>query len=108
MGIINSGVKHWVFQRIANALFVAFGIALLCVFLSNDGMTYESLTALLQNSGWKWFFIVVLILACVNSVLAAWQIDGDYAKKFGIPQQVITITALLVSILFLYFGFKLF
>jgi succinate dehydrogenase hydrophobic anchor subunit len=89
-------------------LFVAFGITLLCVFFSADGLTYASLTTLIQESGWKWFFIIVLILACINSILAAWQIDGDYAKKFGVPQMVITITALLVSILFLFYGFKLF
>ncbi|MGH1487620.1 MAG: hypothetical protein ACRBCI_15505 [Cellvibrionaceae bacterium] len=102
MGIMNSGVKQWIFQRVSNALFVTFGICLLCVFLGSDGLAYENIKA--ELASWKWYFVVLLVLACINSVLAGWQIDGDYAKKFGIPQMVITITALLVSVIYLIYG----
>lgn len=105
MGIMNSGVKQWLFQRVSNALFVTFGICLVCVLWSTDSLTYDGLTALLAS--WKWYFAIVLILACINSVLAAWQIDGDYAKKFGIPSMVITVSALLVSLVFLFYGLGL-
>jgi len=106
MGIINSGVKQWVFQRIANALFVSFGICLLCVFLSSDGLTYEYIKTEVAN--WKWYFVIVLVFACINSILAGWQIDGDYAKKFGLPSNiVITLGAVLVSLIFLFFGLRL-
>ncbi|MGH1440492.1 MAG: hypothetical protein ACRBBR_10300 [Cellvibrionaceae bacterium] len=106
MGIMTSGVKQWVFQRIANALFVSFGICLLCVFLSTDGLAYESIKT--EIVAWKWYFIIVLIFACINSILAGWQIDGDYAKKFGLPSNiVITLGAVLVSLLFLFYGLGL-
>ena len=105
MGIMNSGVKQWIFQRIANALFITFGICLLCVFLASDGLTYEYLKSEMAN--WKWYFAILLVFACVNSVLAGWQIDGDYAKKFGFPSNLLTITALLVSLLFLFYGLRL-
>jgi succinate dehydrogenase hydrophobic anchor subunit len=102
---MNSGVKQWVFQRISNALFVTFGICLLCIFLGNDGLTYEYITAELIS--WKWYFVVLLVLAFLNAILAGWQIDGDYAKKFGIPSMVITVLTALVSLIFLIYGFKL-
>ena len=107
MGVMNSGVKQWVFQRISNALIVTFGVALIFVLLSGDGFTYESLTQLVTSSGFKYYLIVVLLFACANSLLAAWQIEGDYAKKFGLPGMMISIVALVVSIAYLIYGLKL-
>lgn len=108
MGIINSGVKQWIFQRITNALIISFGVALLCVLLSDNGTSYASLKELFSSQGWKLYFVVVLILSCINSVLAGWQIDGDYAKKFGLPSNiVITLGAALVSFIFLFYGLRL-
>ncbi len=104
MGMINSGVRQWIFQRISNALIVTFGVALVCVLLSDNGLSYASLTGLLASQAWKIYFTVVLVMACVNSVLAAWQIDGDYAKKFGLPTNAMTILGLVGSAVFLYFG----
>lgn len=102
MGIMNSGTKQWIFQRVSNALFVTFGIGLICVFLSTDGLTFENIQSVLAS--WKWYFVIVLVLACINSVLAGWQIDGDYARKFGLPALVITVTAALVSLIYLIYG----
>lgn len=108
MGIMNSGVKQWVFQRITNALIVSFGVALLCVILSDNGLSYASLKDLFASQGWKIYFAIVLVLGCINSVLAAWQIDGDYAKKFGLPNNiVITLGGALVSLIFLFYGLSL-
>ena len=107
MGLMKSGVKQWVFQRISNALIVTFGIALAFILCSGKGLTYESLTELVTASGFTYYFAVVLVLACLNSVLAGWQIDGDYAKKFGIPKNLLTILTVLVSLVYLVYGLKL-
>jgi succinate dehydrogenase / fumarate reductase membrane anchor subunit len=104
MGIINNGVKQWVFQRVSNTLIVSFGISLLCVFFAANGLSYESLKALFASQGFKIYFAVLLVFSCVNSVLAGWQIDGDYAKKFGLPYLLITVTTLLVSGVYLFYG----
>lgn len=104
MGIINNGVRQWLFQRISNALFVTFGVFLCCIFLNNDGFTYSFIQSQLVT--WKWYFAIVLIFACLNAVLAAWQIDGDYAAKFGIPHLLLTLIALIVSIVYLIYGLK--
>ena len=101
---MNSGVKQWVFQRIANALAVAFGITLLCVFLLADEISYSYLSSLLSTAGMQIYLAVLLVFCCLNSVLAAWQIDGDYAKKFGLPSQLITIIATIVSAGYLFYG----
>lgn len=107
MGIMNSGVKQWLFQRFSNVLFVTFGICLLWVFLSGGGLSYASLKALFASSGWKIYFAIVLVFACLNSVLAGWQIDGDYAKKFGLPKMALTWVAVIVSAAFLVYGLML-
>ena len=104
MGLINSGVKQWIFQRIANALFVTFGIFLLCIFLNSDGLSYAALQS--QLVSWKWYLAIVLVFACINGVLAGWQIDGDYAKKFGLPRLAITVIALLVGGFYLVSGLQ--
>jgi hypothetical protein len=40
-------------------------------------------------------------------VLAGWQIDGDYAAKFGLPKNMITVVAIVVSCVFLVGGLLL-
>ncbi len=104
---MNSGVKQWIFQRVSNALIISFGLCLLCELLYADSITYASLTELFSGQVFKIYLAVVLIFSCLNSVLAGWQIDGDYAKKFGMPQNVLTVTAAIVSLLFLFFGLSL-
>ena len=104
---MNSGVKQWIFQRITNAVIVSFGIALACVLFSGKDLSHESLTQLIASSNFTYYFAVVLVLACFNSILAGWQIDGDYAKKFGIPQKLITVCAVLGSLVYLAYGLKL-
>jgi len=57
--------------------------------------------------GFKLYLLVTLVLASLNGVLAGWQIDGDYAKKFGIPTMLITIVSILVGIFYLFYGFNI-
>jgi len=107
MGIMTNGVKQWIFQRFANASFVVFGICLIYVFMADNGLSYNSLTALFTSFGFKLYLLLTLLLASLNGVLAAWQIDGDYAKKFGIPTLMITMVAIIVSIFYLIYGFEI-
>ncbi|MBX2808195.1 MAG: hypothetical protein KTR20_06130 [Cellvibrionaceae bacterium] len=106
MGVINSGVKQWVFQRIANAAFIVFGI-ILCVLLAAGDLSHAALVERFASSGLRMVLAVMLILACVNSILAGWQINGDYAKKFHLPRQSITLVALVVSGVYLVYGLRL-
>ena len=104
--VLNDGVKQWVFQRITNALIVTFGVVLVFIILSGKASTYESLVELFKVGGLVYYLGIVLILSCINSVLAGWQIDGDYSRKFGLPAGLLTISCAVVSLIYLVYGLK--
>lgn len=105
--LINDGVKQWIFQRITNALIVTFGLVLVLVLLSGRASTYDSLAELVRTSGLVYYLAIVLVFSCVNSVLAGWQIEGDYSRKFGIPQKLLTAGCVVVSLIYLVYGLKI-
>ncbi len=101
---MNNGVKQWIFQRVSNALIISFGICLLCIFLSEDGLSYTSINELLSGGAFSIYLAIVLVFSCLNAMLAGWQIDGDYASKFGLPKNLITTVAVIASLGLLVFG----
>ncbi len=101
---MNNGINQWLFQRLSNALIISFGVVLLYIFLSTDELNYGSVNTMLSNGVFTLYLTVVLIFSCINGVLAAWQIDGDYASKFGLPKNLITIITISVSVVFLIYG----
>ena len=80
------GVIEWIFQRVSNAVIILFGLWLLATLIMNGGMSQEALAGLLESGVARIVLFVVLLLAGVNSLLAGWQIAGDYAEKFGLNQ----------------------
>lgn len=107
MGLMNNGIRQWLFQRLSNALIISFGISLLYVFLSADSLSYSSVSALFNSGFVTLYLAIVLVFSCVNGVLAGWQIDGDYTAKFGLPKNMITIIAMAISLVFLIYGLTL-
>lgn len=103
MGIMTSGVQQWVFQRISNAVFIIFAGVLLNAILSN-GLSYEALNTLFATTGFKVYALITLVFACANSVLAGWQITGDYAAKFNISPCLMMGVAVIVSLVYLVWG----
>jgi len=102
---LNSGIKHWIFQRVSNALIVLFGIFLAATLASD--LSFDSLQALLSNSLTQVYLLITLAFACLNSMLAGWQIAGDYAKKFNIPHNGMVGVAVVVSIAYFVMGLSL-
>lgn len=107
MGLMNNGIRQWLFQRLSNALIISFGIGLLYMLVATDGLSYSSLNALLGGGLVSSYLAVVLVFSCINGVLAGWQIDGDYTAKFGLPKNMITVIATVVSCVFLVYGLLL-
>jgi len=93
-----NGVRQWIFQRTTNVFLVIFGLVLLVNAFS--GISYESFTALMGAGWFRALALVTLILGCLNSVLAGWQIVGDYAKKFHLPEKLLNIVIVLVTVVF--------
>lgn len=104
MALMN-GVSQWIFQRAANVLLVLFGLVILVTLM--NGLTYESLTGLLNATWFKFFALVVLVVGCLNSVLAGWQIAGDYAKKFHIPSGLLMAFIVIVTAVFFIAGLSI-
>lgn len=89
------GVKQWLFQRASNAAFILFGIWLLLNINSGNGVTSAIATA----EGTSLLFLAaILVLAGLNSILAGWQIAGDYAQKVGVSAGLITGLVAIASV----------
>ena len=98
------GINQWIFQRISNLTIVIFGLWLL-VFLSSPGVIdFQVLQDLKADTPSVIFFSVTLILAGLNSILAGWQIAGDYAEKFGLNQKFLVSITAIISLNYIVFG----
>ena len=98
------GINQWIFQRISNLTIVIFGLWLL-VFLSSPGVIdFQVLQDLKADTSSVIFFSITLILAGLNSILAGWQIAGDYAEKFGLNQKFLVSITAIISLSYIVFG----
>ena len=98
------GINQWIFQRISNLTIVIFGLWLL-VFLASPGViNFEVLQDLKADTASVIFFSITLILAGLNSILAGWQIAGDYAEKFGLNQKLLVSITAIISLSYIVFG----
>jgi len=103
--VIMNGVKQWLFQRVSNAIIVLSGVALFVVLI--NGTSYAELTSMLSAGGLKLLMLVALSFACLNSVLAGWQIVGDYAQKFSLPEKPLMAFIMIGSAVFFVAGLAL-
>lgn len=98
------GVKQWLFQRSSNLLFVVFGLCLLVALAR--GADLAALDGWLEGGISRIFLIVVWVFACFNSVLAGWQIAGDYAPKVGLGVGLVSGVIALLSLAMLVLGLQ--
>ena len=103
MGIENgNGVQQWIFQRFSNIIILVFIAVLATVFMT--GLSYESLSLLMSKTWFKVYLTVTLIFGSLNSVLAGWQIAGDYAHKICLPSWVLTGFGAVVTLVYFVLG----
>ena len=99
-----SGTREWLFQRIANAAICLWAI----VFISQVicvGASYEEWQQLFSPLWFKLYSSVTLLVICLNSVLAGWQIGTDYIKSpamNGTYMLVVKAGSLIYALLGLY------
>ena len=101
------GVKQWIFQRISNALLVAFGLWLIFTVVSG-GLNQAFIQSAFSGTYSSAFLIAVLVLGGLNAILAGWQIAGDYAHKFGVNQNLVVGICAVVSIAYIAMGLRFF
>ena len=107
MSLMKNGVTQWKFQRFANLVCILGAIALVGALFCGSVSSHEELKALFSPLWVKLMFAFMLLLACMNSILAGWQIAGDYAAKIKLPASLITGVISLISVAYLLYGSKL-
>ena len=93
-----NGVNQWIFQRSANLVTIVFILVLAVIVV--QGVTYESLSTLMAQTWFKVYLAVTLVIGSANSVLAGWQVVGDYAGKIGVPIWLLTGLCMLVTLIY--------
>jgi len=92
------GVTHWIFQRISNITIVIFGLWLFYFLASPGKIKHQTLVDLLSDPASQTYLIATLFLASLNSILAGWQIAGDYAEKFHINETLMVVSGAAISL----------
>ncbi len=98
------GVRQWVFQRISNVTLVIFGLWLFYFLASPGDISHLTLVNLFSESSTQIYLAVTLVLAGLNSILAGWQITGDYAEKFHINSTLMITTCVVISLAYIAIG----
>ncbi|MEM8593917.1 MAG: succinate dehydrogenase, hydrophobic membrane anchor protein [Pseudomonadota bacterium] len=107
MSLINNGITQWKFQRVANVTCIIAAVALVAMLWCGSITSHDELRALFAPIWIKLFFAIALIIACINSVLAGWQIAADYAGKINVSEKTLVIIVAVVSIVYALYGLKL-
>lgn len=100
-----NGVQQWIFQRFSNIVLIVFALVLATVLCSD--LSYQSLTGLFAQTWFKIYLVFTLVFATLNSVLAGWQIAGDYAHKANLPNWVLTGLGVVVTLVYFIFALML-
>ena len=97
-----NGVRQWVFQRVSNALIILYALVMLGWFLGQTEVSYEAVQALFGQVWFKLYTFITLVFVCLNSLLAGWQIAGDYLKSACTNKLLVTIVATVSAIYFIW------
>lgn len=76
-----SGTKQWVFQRVSNVIIVIVSIAMAVVLLTSQLNAYDAFVSLFASMWFKLTATLTVLVFAFNSMLAGWQIAGDYIKS---------------------------
>ncbi|MBJ7536648.1 succinate dehydrogenase, hydrophobic membrane anchor protein [Marinomonas transparens] len=94
LGKARSGSREWVFQRVSNLAICIWGVIFIGLVLTIDTATFTDWKALFSPIWFKVYSSITLIMVCLNSVLAGWQIGTDYIKPNVINRLFMTLVIL--------------
>lgn len=98
------GVKQWIFQRLSNVAVIIFALWLVYFLVSPGEFTHATLIDLFNDRTSQIYLTITLVLAGLNSMLAGWQIVGDYAKKFHLNHNLFVGFGVAVSLAYIVAG----
>lgn len=101
------GVKQWIFQRLSNVAVIIFGFWLVYFLASPGEFNHSTLIDLFSDRTSQVYLSLTLILASLNSMLAGWQIAGDYAEKFHLNENLLTGIGIAVSLAYIVTGLSI-
>ncbi|ETX12287.1 succinate dehydrogenase [Marinomonas ushuaiensis DSM 15871] len=102
-GKARSGTREWVFQRLSNVAICLWVVVFIGLILTLDTATFSDWKALFSPTWFKVYTSITLIMACLNGVLAGWQIGTDYIKPNCINRIYIAVV-IAGSLSYLAFG----
>ena len=100
---LKSGTSQWIFQRLSNLFIVIVCAALAVFFYLNPISNYTDFISLLQTTWFKVVTSIALVVFALNSVLAGWQIAGDYVKQAPVNKLFNTL-CIAISLATMLFG----
>ena len=104
--IFKSGTSQWIFQRVSNLVIVAYSVLLVALLACMPEVNVTELKALIGTSWFKIVSSVCIVVFALNSILAGWQIAGDYIKGAG--GTLFNLVCTVVSLAMAVFGLLLF
>lgn len=105
---VKSGTKQWVFQRVSNLLIILYSLLMAVLFCTIPLNDFDAVHTLLGQTWFKALSSVCIITFSINSVIAGWQIAGDYVqgtllnKLFNTLCVVLSLTALVITLFILW------
>ncbi|MBD5770010.1 succinate dehydrogenase, hydrophobic membrane anchor protein [Marinomonas colpomeniae] len=103
LGKSRSGTKEWVFQRLSNVAICLWGVIFIGLVLTLDSATFSDWKGLFSPTWFKVYSSITLVMVCLNSVLAGWQIGTDYIKPTCV-NRFYMVAVKLVSLAYVAFG----
>lgn len=76
-----SGTYQWVYQRISTILIIAYTIVYLSLIISMESHDFITWTSIHEQTWFKVYSTITLLVVMINSLLAGWQIGTDYTQK---------------------------
>ncbi|MCB5161684.1 succinate dehydrogenase, hydrophobic membrane anchor protein [Marinomonas algarum] len=77
---LRSGTTEWVYQRISNIAICLWGVIFISLILTLDTASYSEWKEVFSPVWFKVYSSITLVMVCINSILAGWQIGTDYIK----------------------------
>ena len=94
LGKARSGTREWIYQRLSNLAICLWGVVFISLVFTLEGTTFTDWKGVFAPIWFKVYSSVTLVMICLNSVLAGWQIGTDYIKPTVINRIYISIVIL--------------